>query len=175
MNFLDHTMIWAKGETFDMLLLALVGTLLFVIAGLLWKFAPTPVGQALPIPLSVVAMIFIIAGMVSNWGNSSRLAQYESAYEQSAASFVHAEKARVSAFEAIYTYTIIGAAIAFAIAIVLFQLSENETIRAIAITLALIGLSGLVIDMFSKERATTYEQAIDAEIARLNALTNDTR
>ena len=174
MNFLDHTMIWAKGEAFEMSLLALVGALLLVIAGLLWKFAPTPVGQALPIPLSVVAMIFIVAGMVSTWGNSVKLTQYESMYEQSAPRFVHAEKARVRKFEDLYAYTIIGAAMAFAIAIVLFQLSENETIRAIAVTLVLIGLSGLVVDMFSKERAKIYEQAIDAEIVRLNDMASDT-
>jgi len=168
MGFLDHTMIWAKGEAFEMSLLVLAGTLLLAMAGLLWKLAPTPVGQALPIPLSVVAMLFIVAGIVGTSGNSSRLDEYESAYEQSPARFVHAEKVRVKKFEALYTYTIIGAAIAFAMAIVMFKLSENETMRAIAVTLVLVGLSGLVIDMFSKERAKTYEQAIDAETVRLN-------
>ncbi len=173
MSFLDHTMIWAKGEAFEMLLLALAGTLLLAAAGLLWKLAPTPVGQALPIPLSVVAMIFVAAGIVGTFGNSGQLAKYESAYEQSPISFVHAEKARVEQFEDLYAYTIIGAAIAFAAAIVMFKLSENETLRAIAIALVVIGLSGLVIDMFSKERAMTYAQAIDAEIVRLNEIENN--
>ncbi len=173
MNFIDHTVIWAKGEAFEMSLLVLAGALLLVIAGLLWKLAPTPVGQALPIPLSVVAMIFIVAGIVNTFGNSSKLAKYESAYAQSPASFVQAEKARVKKFEDLYTYTIIGAAIAFAMAIVVFKLSGNEMLRSIAVALVLIGFSGLVIDMFSKERAATYEQAIDAEIVRLSEITNN--
>jgi len=156
-----------------MLLLALAGILLVMLAGLLWKLAPTPIGQALPIPLSVVAMIFIVPGIVGALGNSSKLAKYESAYEQSPTGFVHAEKARVKKFEDLYTYTLIGATIAFAMAIVMFKLSENETLRAIAVALVLIGLSGLVVDMFSKERATTYEQAIDAEIVRLNEIKNN--
>ncbi len=175
MSFLDHTMIWAKGEAFEMSLLTLAGALLLLIAGLLWKLAPTPTGQALPIPLSVAAMIFVVAGIIGTLGNSAKLAKYESAYEQSPASFVYAEKARVKKFEALYTYTIIGAAIAFAMAIVIFKLSSNETLCAIAVTLVLIGLSGLLIDMFSKERAKTYEQAIDAEIVRLNEITNNAR
>jgi len=118
-------------------------------------------------------MIFIVPGIVGALGNSSKLAKYESAYEQSPTGFVHAEKARVKKFEDLYTYTLIGATIAFAMALVMFKLSENETLRAIAVALVLIGLSGLVVDMFSKERATTDEQAIDAEIVRLNEIKNN--
>ncbi len=172
MSFFDHTVIWSKGEILEVSLVALVGALLFVIAGLFWKLASTPVGQALPIPLSVVAIIFIVTGIVGSIGTSSKLAKYEIAYEQSPSSFVHTEKARVKKFETVYAYTLIGAAIAFAIAIVMFKLSENETLRAVAVTLVLVGLSGLVIDMFSKERAATYERAIDAEIVRLKEITN---
>ena len=157
-----------------MSVLALAGAVLLLIAGLIWKLASTPVGQALPIPLAVVAMIFIVAGLVGIFGTPNKLAQYESAYEQSPTSFVHAEKARVKTFEALYTYTIIGAAIAFAAALVMFTLSDNVTMRAIAVALVLIGFSGLVIDMFSQERATAYEQAIDVEMMRLKQMTNNT-
>ena len=75
---------------------------------------------------------------------------------------------RVESFEAIYRYTLIGTAMAFTVALCLFAKSESPTLRGIAVALVLLGFSALVIDMFSKERAVVYEQAIDAEIKRLN-------
>lgn len=169
MNFLDHTMTWTKGEAFEMSLLAVTGVLVLCIAGLLWRCSPTPVGQALPIPLTVVALIFLVAGVAGLLGTPSKVAMYTSAFEQASAEFVKAEKSRVEAFDTIYTYTLIGTILAFNVAVCLFALSETPTLRAIAVALVFIGLSALVIDMFSKERAVNYEQAINAEIKRLNA------
>ncbi|MDE0000478.1 MAG: hypothetical protein OXQ89_22255 [Rhodospirillaceae bacterium] len=51
MHFLDHTLAWVPGEAFEMSLLALAGAMVLVAAGVLWRLAPTPIGQALPLPL----------------------------------------------------------------------------------------------------------------------------
>ena len=166
MRFLDHTIIWVKGEAFEMSVLALAGAVLLLIAGLIWKLASTPVGQALPIPLAVVAMIFIVAGLVGILGTPNKLAQYESAYEQSPTSFVHAEKVRVKTFEALYTYTIIGAG-----HVHIIRLCDSARHFCSAGSYRLFRLGYRYV---SKERATAYEQAIDVEMMRLKQMTNNT-
>ncbi|WP_420583670.1 hypothetical protein [Ruegeria sp.] len=171
MQFLDHTLAWARGEAFEMSLLATAGVVVLVVAGLMWRFAPTPVGQALPIPLVVVALIFLAGGLGGSIGSQDRLADYAAAFNQDPVAFVHAEKARVEAFEALYTYTLIGAAVAFAAALALFVFSEHATLRAIAVALVFLGLSALIVDMFSKERAVTYANAIEAEIEQTTSST----
>ncbi|MYI69489.1 MAG: hypothetical protein F4103_12350 [Boseongicola sp. SB0673_bin_14] len=168
MNFLDNTLAWARGEAFEMSLLALAGALLLAAAGALWRLAPTPAGQALPLPLAVLALVFLVAGLAGSIDATGRLEAYAAAFDRDPAAFVHAERARVEAFQSLYAWTMIGAAAAFAVAVALFALSGHATLRAVAVALALAGLSALVVDMFSKERAATYARAIEAEIERLD-------
>ena len=168
MHFLDHALAWARGEAFEMLLLALAGALVLVLAGVLWRLAPTPVGQALPLPLAAIALVFLVAGLGGYLDAVGRPAEHAVAFGRDPVAFVHAERARVEAFQALYTYTTVGAAVAFAAAVALFALYQNATLRAVAVALAFAGLSGLVVDMFSKERSATYARAIEAEIERLD-------
>ena len=175
LNFLDHTILWAKSESFEMSLVAMAGTMLFLFAGVIWKTALTPVGQALPAPLSVAAAIMLIAGVSGILGHPNKIAQYEMAYQESPTDFVFSEKSRVEKFDAIYKYTIIGAAIAFFAAIVIFAFNSSPTLRAIAVVFVLLGLAGLVIDMFSQERAREYSNAIDLEVLRINEIKNQNR
>ncbi len=166
MTFLDHSVEWLRGEAFEMALLAGVGSLIMIMAAGLWRLAPTPLGQALPIPLAAVALLFLVAGLAGSSGTSARVAAFTDAFEADPLAFVEAERARVDAFQALYTYTMIGAAVCFAAALAIFALSEHPVHRAVAVTLAFVGVSGLVVDMFSKERSNRYSDAINAEIAR---------
>lgn len=165
MNILDHAVIWAKGEAFEMTIVAIAGAIVLLLAGLVWKLGTTPVGQALPIPLTVVAAIFLSAGISGILGTSSKIEQFESAFKESSVSFVQAEKARVEKFDTIYNYTIMGAAIAFAAAIIMFKFYPGPMVKAIAIAIVITGAAGLIIDMFSAERAQIYMNAIDSEIS----------
>lgn len=173
MTFFDSTIVWAKGEAFEMLVLAVAGVAVLLTAGLLWKFGTTPVGNALPAPLVVVAMIFILSGIGGYVTSPGKIAEFEVAYEESPVAFITAEKTRVENFDVIYRYTIVGAGLAFFAAILVFSLTLNPIARAVAVALVAIGLAGLVIDMFSKERAVAYEFAIDTELARINEASRD--
>ena len=166
MTFLDHSIAWQRGEAFEMMVLAGAGGVVLILAVGLWRSAPTALGQALALPLVVVALIFLAAGVLGSLGTTERLAAFSAAFEADPVAFVQAEKARVEAFQRLYTYTIIGAAGAFTGAVMIFVFSEHPLLRAIAVSLAFIGLTGLVVDMFSKERADRYSAAIQSELAR---------
>lgn len=166
MTFLDHAIEWLRNEAFEMSLLACAGVVILIIAAALWRFAPTPMGQALPIPLAIIALLFLGAGLGGALGTPAKIATFNEAYALDPRAFLYAEKARVEAFQILYTYTLIGAAIVFAIALMLFAVSEQVMLRAIAICLVFLGLSGLVIDVFSKERSNRYYEVIKAEVSQ---------
>jgi len=167
MTFLDHTLAWARGEDFEMALLAGAGLIVLMVAVLFWRLATTPVSQSLPIPLAVVALLFLAVGIGGLLGTPAKIAAYTAAFEQDPVQFMHAEKDRVEGFQTLYIGTMVGAAISFAAALLIFAFTLHPLARAIAFTIAFLGLSGLVFDMFSKERAMTYADAIDAELSRL--------
>ncbi len=166
MTPLDHAIVWQRGEAFEMLLLSAVGVAVLILAAGLWRYAPTAMGQALPLPLAAVGLLFLIAGIIGSLGTQARLDALEAAFVADPVAFVQAETVRVTAFQSLYTYTLIGAAVSFAIAVLIFALSEHHMLRAIAVSLALVGLTGLVVDMFSQERANRYSAALESECAR---------
>jgi lipoprotein signal peptidase len=62
--------------------------------------------------------------------------------------------------------TIIIASVSFIVALSFFYFSDNYRLRAVGIALILFGMTGLVIDYFSKERADNYYKTILLEIER---------
>ena len=144
-----------------MLLLAAAGVIVLILAAGLWRFAPTATGQALSFPLTVVGGLFLIAGVIGYVGTDARLDAFAATYAADPAAFVQAEIQRVARFQRLYTATVIGASAAFTGAVLIFALSEHPGLRAVAVCLVLVGLTGLVIDMFSQERANRYVAALE--------------
>ena len=167
MTFLDHSLAWLRGEAFEMLLVSLVGIIILALAVVLWRIGQSPFAQTLPYMLIIVAAIFIMAGVWSYVMTPRQTKLYTESFEQDPQAFVVTEQKRVAGFERTYHYTIIGAAVAFTVAVLLFLLSNNIWARSSAVAIVFIGFSGLVIDMFSEHRAQSYRQAIEQEIARI--------
>jgi len=63
-----------------------------------------------------------------------------------------------------YTMTLIIALVCFVSAVLVFWFSNSPTLKAVAIAVAIFGISGLVIDHFSEERASNYSQKIEQAI-----------
>lgn len=160
MNLIDYTIDWHKGEAFEATLFGSFGVVVILLAILSWTLGKTPNTQALLIPLLVVGTIFISSGISGVISNQNTIKQLEQLEMTDSAAFVKAEKERVEGFQSLYLYTKIGAGIAFFLAVLLFFVTHNRHWQAIAIALVLLGLTGLVIDYFSKERADHYYQII---------------
>jgi hypothetical protein len=164
MDFIQHTTNWIKGEIFEANLFGSFGLLTIVCSLLFWKFGDTPNSKAVIIPFIIVGLFFLGTAISGISSNKKKLRQYTEAYNQDKGAFVKSEKARVEGFQYLYTMTMIIASISFILAICAFILTHNATLRAIGIALAIFGITGLIIDYFSKERADTYYKEIKTEI-----------
>jgi hypothetical protein len=160
MEFIQHTISWVKGEIFEGKIIGLFGLLTLICSSLFWKFGKTLNSKALIIPLAIVGIVLLaisIGGIVSN---NKRLPQYIEAFNKDKTEFVKSEKKRVEGFQYLYKMTIIIAAVGFAIGICFFLFTKSRILKAIGLALIMLGLAGLIIDYFSKERADTYYKAI---------------
>ena len=166
MSFIDHTHIWARGEAVDMIILAITGCLLLILTFVVWQFINTSLGNALIIPLMIVSLLFIGFGIHGIITIPARMINFSISFEQDPIEFIRAEHARLSGFADIYRYTLIATTIGFIYTIGIFAFTDNSTWRAIGIMLAFVGLSALIIDSFSKERASRYISEIETELER---------
>lgn len=156
MNILEHTTNWYKGEIFEATIIGVFGIFFIAISIVFWKLGKTSNAQAMLIPLLVVGLLLGFTGVYMSYSNSNKMKTLSETRIENPQEFAQAEKQRVEDFQSLYTYTKIGAALFFAIAIILFFVTDNRHWQAIAIALIITGASGLVIDYFSKERADVY-------------------
>jgi hypothetical protein len=164
MDFIQHTIAWAKGEIFEATIFGSFGLLTIICSLFLWKFGDTPNDKALIMPLIVVGIFFLVTAISGISSNNKILPQYMEAYNSDKPAFIKSEKARVQGFQYLYKMTIVIASISFVLAICAFVLTHNATLRAIGIALVIFGITGLIIDYFSKERADNYYKQIVMEI-----------
>ncbi len=164
MDFIHHTTNWIKGEIFEATIFGSFGLLTIICSLLFWKFGETPNSKALIIPLIIVGLFFLGTAFSGISSNKKKIPQYTEAYKQDKSAFVKSEKARVEGFQYLYTMTIIIASVCFVLAICAFVFTHNATLRGIGIALAIFGITGLIIDYFSKERADNYYKEIATEI-----------
>lgn len=160
MNLLEHTTSWYKGEIFEATVISIVGLMLVIISFSFWKLGKTPNAQAIVLPILIVGLLLGTAGLFMKHSNTTKMKLLPHSTTENQHEFAQAEKQRVKNFQSLYTYTKIGAAICFTLAIVIFFVTDNRHWQAIAIALILTGFSGLVIDYFSKERADIYYNAL---------------
>ena len=160
MDFIHYTLQWTKGEILEAAIFGTFGLITIIVSFLFWKFGETPNAKALLIPLIVVGIFFAGAGVSGVISNQKRMSKFEKAYSQNPSVFIQNEKERVEGLQYLYTMTLIIATISFVLATGFFWFSGNHILKAIGIALILLGLTGLVIDYFSKERADIYYEKI---------------
>jgi predicted membrane channel-forming protein YqfA (hemolysin III family) len=160
MEFIQHSINWIKGEIFEAYFFGAFGVLLMLSSLMLWKFGETPNSKALIIPLILIGVFFFGTAISGINSNNKRLPEFKEAFEKNKTEFIQTEKERVESFQYLYKMTIIVASICFLLAICAFVFTKNSTLRAIGIALVIFGITGLIIDYFSKERADNYYKII---------------
>ncbi len=160
MEFISHTLEWYKGEVFEALISLGAGVALTLIAMIFWGLGSTPGAQAMVIPLVLIGLILAGSGTYGTYSNQRQITQYQQNPPLEIASFIQAEKERVEGFQSLYTFTKYLALGLFATAVCIFFFTQNRYWQAAAIAMVVLGLSGLVIDFFSKERADSYYEVI---------------
>jgi len=162
MEFIQHTIAWCKGEIFEGRLILLSGIVVIALAFLFYKIGTTPNAKALFYPLLVLGILYVGIGFTMSYSNPKRIIEFQKAFTENPEDFIQSEKERVEGFQ--YMYTLIMATASFTFALLVFWFSSSPTLKAVAITVAILGISGLVIDHFSEERAANYYQHIQNEI-----------
>ena len=164
MEFLQHTITWIKGEIFEAIIFGSFGLVTIIFSLLFWKFGDTPNSKAVIIPFAFVGIFFLITAISGISSNKKRLPLYTTAFNNNKVEFANSEKKRVNDFQYLYKMTILIALVCFTVAISFFLFTNNHILKAIGLALIIFGLTGLIIDYFSKERADKYYRAITAEI-----------
>jgi len=166
MDFIQHTINWIKGEIFEAIIFGSFGLLTIICSLLFWIFGATLNSKAVIIPFLLVGIFFLITAISGIVSNNKRGKEFTDSYQLNKVEFVFSEKKRVEDFQYLYKMTIIIASLSFIVALSFFYFSDNYRLRAVGIALILFGMTGLVIDYFSKERADNYYKTILLEIER---------
>ena len=160
MNFIQHTIEWYKGEVFEALLSFGFGIFIIILGIIFGRFGSTEGAQAMVIPLVVIGIIIGGSGAYNAYSNQKKIEELRNNSPSYTTEFIQSEKERVERFQYLYTFTKFLATGLFASALLIFFFVSNKNGLAIAITMIIMGLSGLVIDFFSKERADIYYEII---------------
>ena len=159
MDFYQHTNNWLKGELFEGTIILISGITILVLSFLTWKIGTTPNAKSFALVLLVVGLLF--SGISFGFqANKKRVVAFEKQYKENPTTFIQQEKERVEGFQWMYKMSAIISGICFAVTFITFMYFENRIFLSIALGLMIIGGSLIVIDYFSKERATIYYQQI---------------
>lgn len=171
MEFIIHTINWAKGEITEAIISGIIGLLIIIGALLFWKFGNTPNAKAMVIPLIVVGLIPLVASISGVYTNKNRIIEYSKQYDSNPQAFVLSEKERVEGFDNIFKYSYPAAIIMVIGGAILFFVLKSPNWKAISLALMIMGLMAYFIDFFAAERAKNYLEKINdsIEIYSLNA------
>lgn len=94
------------------------------------------------------------------YSNNMRQQTLINSYEENAQQFALSEKKRVEDFQILYPISLAISAVCFLLTLVAFVWSKNPNFQAVGIALSVFGFAMIVIDFFSKERASIYYEQI---------------
>ncbi|WP_375584336.1 hypothetical protein [Cyclobacterium xiamenense] len=160
MKFVKHSIQWAKGEVFEGVCIGITGLLVLILASLLWKYGSTENARVLVLPTLGLGILFVLMGSFMVYSNSHRQLSFQQSYDANANQFLLDEKKRVEAFQVLYPTSLSISFACFVATIAAFVWSKNPHFHAVGLALSVFGLSLLIIDYFSKERASVYYAVI---------------
>jgi hypothetical protein len=160
MDLFAHTTHWIKGEIFEGISIIVSGLLTFIVGLLLWQYGTTPNSKTLIIPSMIVGFLFVSMGFSMVFSNKKRLPEMEVAYHHDSSEFARLEKQRVEDFQILYPISLAVSTVCFVLTFLFFWFTKSETLYATGIALSIFSVALIVIDYFSKERASIYYEQI---------------
>jgi len=156
MKLVEYSVQWAKGESFEGMCITIAGILTLICSVLIWKFGTTVNAKALLAPTFILGLLFSTMGSFMLYSNNKRITEFQQAYQTDSESFVQNEKKRVEDFQFMYPTSLAISAVCFLFTILVFVYSKNPMFHSVGIVLTVFGVSLIIIDYFSKERAQIY-------------------
>lgn len=156
MEFFQHTQEWIQGEMFESICIAIGGITLLSIALACFLLGSTANTTALSIPFAIIGFILLLGGVMMYRENVKRMTEFSERFIANETAFVTTEKERVATFDAMYKSGKIMTLAFFTLGLLLTYFMKNPYLKSIGISLLFLGISIVLIDHFSKERAQTY-------------------
>ena len=156
MKVVEYSIQWAKGESFEGMCITIAGLLTLICSLLIWKFGTTLNAKSLLIPAFILGILFSTMGSFMLYSNNKRVIEFKNACQTDSEAFIQNEKKRVEDFQFMYPTSLAISAVCFLITVLAFVYSKSPTFQAIGIALTVFGMSLIIIDYFSKERAQIY-------------------
>ena len=161
MAFIEHTVSWFKGESFEGGMLALYGIMLVALAVYFWKFGQSETARVLILPFLLVGLFWGIAGGVGVYRNTHKVEKVRLEYEKDPDEFVKSEQRRVEGFIWWYRYLLIGWSGLVLIGLALFTFWGGNLGRAVGLAVILFAVAGLLVDHTSEHNARAYHLEIN--------------
>jgi hypothetical protein len=160
MKLIEYSVQWAKGEMFEGMCIAILGVVTLLCTFLVHRYGTTVNARALLLPSFIFALLFMVLGSYMMYSNNHRISTFQTAYEADPQEFILNEKKRVEDFQVMYPASLAISAVCFIVTLLAFAFSESATFHATGLALSAFGLSLIIIDYFSKERAHIYYEYI---------------
>jgi hypothetical protein len=160
MAFIEHTVNWFKGESFEGGMIILWGVLLIVLAAYFWKFGHSATIRVMIIPFFIVGLFWDLAGGVGIYVNKHRVEKFQIEYDKDPAAFIESEKKRVEGFSKWYPYLLAGWSVLILTGLAIFMFWGGNLGRAIGLAVILFAVPGLLVDHTSEHNARIYYSEI---------------
>lgn len=167
--FIQHTINWVTGEIFEAKIFGFFGLLIVICSAVFWKLSQAAIARALPVPLLVIGIFILCTAVINVSLNKKRIHNFTEAYKADKTLFIIQEKKRVEDFQYLYKISIAIACVCFLLAACFFVFTNNDQLKGVGISLFIFGLTCLVVDYFSKKRASVYYMKINNELKASNA------
>ncbi|GAA5219975.1 hypothetical protein [Membranihabitans marinus] len=160
MNFLEYSLHWVKGEILEGWIILISGLITLFCSFCLWYFGTTANAKSLILPMIVVGTLFLAMASSMVYSNNKRLPAMQQSYQENPMQFAQNEKKRVEDFQILYPISLAVSTVCFILTLIFFWFTNNQTLYAVGIPLSIFGIALIVIDYFSKERASIYYEQI---------------
>jgi len=151
---------WAKAEVFSAKMVGLLSLVVFLVALGFWQLSKTPMAKSFVWPLFFAGFLLVAVSAGLYFANKPRIAQFETAFKNDAASFIQNEITRTakSKHDLALVFKVLPAIIIAAALLIMF--SQAPLWRAIGITTILLMTFLMLIDSNTDARNTAYHQEL---------------
>lgn len=160
MDFINHTVNWCEGEIFEARIFILFGILVLLVSFLFWKYGHTPATKGFIIPLLVFTVLCLAGGISMNFSNQNRIVKFQKEYSENAEQFKEKEIQRVKTFTKMYLPLKIVMTVLIIAGLLFVLFSTSFYWKSLALVLVFMGITVIVYDHFSEERAVVYYHQI---------------
>ncbi|NRB52015.1 MAG: hypothetical protein HRU41_30360 [Saprospiraceae bacterium] len=161
MDILKTAIEWAKAEVFSSMFFILFGVLFLLASVGFWQLGKTELSKAFVYPTLVASILLFIIGVGLVYSNKSRIANFPTAYESDASTFVKMEVIRADKTMAEYQTAVFRVIpLIIVVAALLFVFIDKPMWRAISMTTIAMMVVILSIDTNANARMEVYKEKL---------------